>query len=73
MKVFYNFGVSLKKPLPVITKTKTLEKLTVEQALTAYDFYKMLAKDSFVLLYMGIFDDQLTSILMDINDVQAIV
>jgi len=28
----------------------------------------MLAKDSFVLLYMGVFDDELTSILMDIND-----
>jgi len=52
----------------VITKTETLEKLTVDKALAAYDFYKMLAKDSFVLMYMGIFDDELTSILMDIND-----
>jgi len=52
----------------VITKTETLEKHTEEKALTAYDFYKMLAKDSFVLMYMGIFDDELTSILMDIND-----
>lgn len=52
----------------MISKTKTLEKATAQQDLSAYDFYKMLAKDSFVLMYMGIFDDQLTSILMDIND-----
>ena len=52
----------------MITKTETLEKHTEEKALAAYDFYKMLAKDSFVLMYMGIFDDELTSILMDIND-----
>jgi hypothetical protein len=52
----------------VITKTATLEKAVVEQELSAYNVYKMLAKDSFVLLYMGVFDDQLTSILMDIND-----
>jgi hypothetical protein len=52
----------------VIPKTATLEKAVVEQELSAYNVYKMLAKDSFVLLYMGVFDDQLTSILMDIND-----
>lgn len=52
----------------MITKTATLEKAVVEQQLSAYNVYKMLAKDSFVLLYMGVFDDELTSILMDIND-----
>jgi hypothetical protein len=52
----------------VITKTATLEKAVVEQQLSAYNVYKMLAKDSFVLLYMGVFDDELTTILMDIND-----
>ncbi|MBK9590136.1 MAG: hypothetical protein IPO32_01140 [Crocinitomicaceae bacterium] len=52
----------------MIPKTATLEKAVVEQELSAYNVYKMLAKDSFVLLYMGVFDDQLTSILMDIND-----
>jgi len=52
----------------VISKTNVLEKVGTEKVLSAYDFYKMLAKDSFVLLYMGVFDDQLTTILMDIND-----
>jgi hypothetical protein len=52
----------------VTPKTATLDKAVVEQELSAYNVYKMLAKDSFVLLYMGVFDDQLTSILMDIND-----
>lgn len=50
-------------------KTSLLENgLKVGSRLSAYDYYKMLAKDSFVLLYMGVFDDELTSILMDIND-----
>jgi hypothetical protein len=52
----------------VITETKTSEKALLAQRLSAYDVYKALAKDSFVLLYMGVFDDLLTSILMDIND-----
>lgn len=33
-----------------------------------YDFYKELSKDSFVLVYLGEFDDELTANLMDIND-----
>lgn len=33
-----------------------------------HDFYKMLSQDSFVLIYLGEFDDELTTILMDIND-----
>jgi len=33
-----------------------------------YDFYKELEKDSFVLVYLGEFDDELTAILMNIND-----
>ena len=36
--------------------------------LKVYDFYKVLSRDSFVLIYLGEFDDVLTSILMDIND-----
>lgn len=52
----------------MITKTKISEKSIVQSELSAYDVYKLLSKDAFVLLYMGVFDDQLTSILMDIND-----
>lgn len=51
----------------MITKTLTSSK-TLPGTGSAYDLYKMLSKDAFVLMYMGIFDDQLTSILMDIND-----
>jgi hypothetical protein len=32
------------------------------------DFYNLLSQDSFVLIYLGAFDDALTPILMDIND-----
>lgn len=32
------------------------------------DFYTLLSRDSFVLIYLGAFDDALTPILMDIND-----
>lgn len=32
------------------------------------DFYNLLSRDSFVLIYLGAFDDELTPILMDIND-----
>lgn len=35
---------------------------------SAYQLYKALNKDSFVLAYTGVFDDMLTSILMDLND-----
>jgi hypothetical protein len=32
------------------------------------DFYNLLSQDSFVLIYLGAFDDELTPILMDINE-----
>jgi len=34
-----------------------------------YDFYKELSQDSFVLVYLGEFDDELTSYVMNINEV----
>ena len=37
-------------------------------SLNVYDFYNLLSRDSFVLIYLGEFDDVLTTILMDIND-----
>ncbi|MBL7897965.1 MAG: SiaB family protein kinase [Crocinitomicaceae bacterium] len=38
-------------------------------SLSVYHLYRILSQDSFVLIYMGEFDDELTTILMEINDV----
>lgn len=65
---FYYLRPISQKTEPVITNLKTIEKSVETKALSSYDVYKMLSKDAFVLLYMGVFDDLLTSILMDIND-----
>ncbi|MBK7130871.1 MAG: hypothetical protein IPM74_19120 [Crocinitomicaceae bacterium] len=52
----------------MVRKNILTEIAALERPLSAYDLYKMLSRDAYVLVYMGVFDDVLTSILMDLND-----
>ena len=52
----------------MVRKNILTEIAALERPLSAYDLYKMLSRDAYVLVYIGVFDDVLTSILMDLND-----